>query len=66
MLELNLKGSPRMVAGIVVIILVGWGIISSWKLLLSVYATHHRAVLNEAKVSRKNNCRIFREPMACF
>ena len=49
MLELKLKGSPRMVAGIVVIILVGWGIISSWKLLLSVYATHQREVLNEAK-----------------
>lgn len=48
MLELNLKGSPRMVAGIVIIILVGWGVISSWKLLLSVYAAHQNAPINEA------------------
>ena len=47
MLELNLKGSPRMVAGIVVIILVGWGIISSWKLLLGVYAAHQSAQVTE-------------------
>ena len=47
MLELNLKGSPRMVAGIVIIILVGWGIISSWKILLGVYAAHQGAQVTE-------------------
>ena len=49
MLEVNFKGSPRMMAGIVIIIVVGWGIISSWRLLLSVYTTHQRAAINEAK-----------------
>ena len=49
MLEINFKGSPRMIVGAVVILLLCWGIIYPCKFLIGVYIDKQNASLKNSR-----------------